>query len=45
MVRDGVLDASTVVTHRFPLERASEAYELVASYKDGVIKAVVEGAT
>jgi L-iditol 2-dehydrogenase len=42
MVRDGVLDASTVVTHRFPLVRASEAYELVASYKDGVIKAVIE---
>lgn len=42
MVRDGILDASTLVTHRFPLERASEAYQLVASYKDGVIKAVIE---
>jgi L-iditol 2-dehydrogenase len=45
MVRDGVLDASTVITHRFPLERASEAYQLVASYKDGVIKAVIEVAS
>jgi L-iditol 2-dehydrogenase len=45
MVRDGVLDAKSVITHRFPLERASEAYELVASYKDGVVKAVIEVAT
>jgi L-iditol 2-dehydrogenase len=42
MVRDGLLDARTVVTHRFPLERAREAYDLVASYKDGVVKAVIE---
>jgi L-iditol 2-dehydrogenase len=30
-----------MVTHRFPLERAAEAFELAAGYRDGVIKAVV----
>jgi L-iditol 2-dehydrogenase len=42
MVRDGLLDVQTVITHRFPLERASEAYQLVALYEDGVVKAIIE---
>jgi L-iditol 2-dehydrogenase len=42
MVRDGLIDVQSMVTHRFPLERAAEAYELVASYKDGVVKAIIE---
>ncbi len=31
-----------MVTHRFPLERAAEAFDLVAGYRDGVIKAMIE---
>ncbi len=31
-----------MVTHRFPLERAGEAFELVAGYRDGVIKAMID---
>jgi L-iditol 2-dehydrogenase len=31
-----------MVTHRFPLERAAEAFDVVAGYKDGVIKAIIE---
>ena len=31
-----------MVTHRFPLEETARAMELVHSYADGVIKAVVE---
>jgi L-iditol 2-dehydrogenase len=42
MVRDGLLDVQTVITHRFPLERANTAYQLVASYRDGVVKAIIE---
>jgi L-iditol 2-dehydrogenase len=42
MVRDGVLDVQSIVTHHFPLEKAAEAYELAASYKDGVVKAIVQ---
>lgn len=42
MVRDGLIDVHSLITHRFPLARAPEAYQLVASYKEGVIKAVIE---
>ncbi len=37
--RPGVMDFA--ITHRFPLERAKEAFDLVADYRDGVIKAMI----
>lgn len=33
--------AAAMVTHRYPPERAAEAFDLVAAYRDGVVKAVV----
>ena len=42
LIAAGRLDASPLVTHRFPMEKASDAFELVADYRDGVIKAVVD---
>jgi L-iditol 2-dehydrogenase len=42
MIRDGRLDPRPLLTHRFPLARIREAFDLVASYGDGVIKAVIE---
>jgi L-iditol 2-dehydrogenase len=33
------LDA--LVTHRFPLEKTAEAFELVTNYRDGVMKAMI----
>ena len=42
IVRDGLVDLASLITHRFALEKAAEAYRLVASYKDGVMKAVIE---
>jgi L-iditol 2-dehydrogenase len=42
MVKDGLIDVDSLITHRFPLKQANEAYQLVASYKEGVIKAVIE---
>ena len=36
------LDPSPLLTHRFPLEQISAAFELVAGYRDGVVKAVVD---
>jgi len=36
------IDFSSIITHRFPLERIQEALELVSSRKNGVIKAVIE---
>ncbi len=38
----GLLDADFMVTHRFPLPRAAEAFALVSGYHDGVIKAMIE---
>ena len=31
-----------MLTHRFPLEQAKEAFDLVEGYRDGVLKAVIE---
>lgn len=38
----GMVDVRSLVTHRFPLEEAQQAFRLVAEGKDGVIKAMVE---
>jgi L-iditol 2-dehydrogenase len=42
MVQDGLIDVASLVTHRFSLERAAEAYQLVSSREDGVLKAMIE---
>lgn len=36
------LKIGSLVTHRFNLEQAGEALEMVADYRDGVIKAMIE---
>jgi len=36
------IQADFMVTHRFRLDRIQEAFELVASYKDGIVKAMIE---
>jgi L-iditol 2-dehydrogenase len=38
----GQIDASGLVTHRFGLAEIRDAFELVAGYRDGVIKAMLE---
>ena len=42
LVQRGVVDLRTLVTHRFPLERTGEAFELAASLQDGVCKVMIE---
>lgn len=42
MIAAGQIDPRPLLTHRFPLERIGEAFDLVAGYRDGVIKAVIE---
>ena len=42
LIAERRLDASPLLTHRFPLREISAAFELVAGYRDGVIKAVVD---
>jgi threonine dehydrogenase-like Zn-dependent dehydrogenase len=42
LVERGLVDVRRLITHRFPLERAAEAFELVASLRHGVCKAMIE---
>ena len=42
LVQGGLVDLSLLVSHRFPLARAGEAFALNAAYGGGVIKAVIE---
>ena len=37
----GKLDLGPFITHRFPIEQAPEAFEVVSGYRDNVIKAVI----
>ena len=41
MVASGKVNVDFMVTHHFPLERTQEAFDLVAGYHDGVIKAII----
>lgn len=38
----GAVGLKTLITHRFGLERAGDAFDLVASRRDGVCKAMIE---
>jgi len=42
LIADRRLNPDPMLTHRFPLSAAAQAFELVAGYGDGVIKAVIE---
>ena len=42
LVQTGMVDVRSLVTHTFPLERIAEAFELVAAYDDGVLRAVIQ---
>jgi L-iditol 2-dehydrogenase len=41
LARQDRVDLDALVTHRFPLSRAADAYALNAAYRDGVVKALV----
>ncbi|MHB1355841.1 MAG: zinc-dependent alcohol dehydrogenase [Anaerolineae bacterium] len=41
LVQRGMIDLRPLITHRFPLERTEEAFQIVGDYADGVIKAVI----
>jgi L-iditol 2-dehydrogenase len=38
----GAVDLRSLVTHLFPLEQIDEAFDTVAGYEDGVIKAIIQ---
>ena len=31
-----------MITHRFPFDESKEAFDMVADYRDGVVKAMIE---
>jgi L-iditol 2-dehydrogenase len=42
MMRTGKADMSRMITHRFPFTDTKKAFDLVASYADGVMKAMID---
>jgi len=42
MMENGRIDISNMVTHRFPFSETKEAFDLVAAYNDGVMKAMID---
>jgi L-iditol 2-dehydrogenase len=43
LVEQGMIDLSGLVSHRFPLARAAEAFVLNVAYADQVVKVAIEG--
>jgi L-iditol 2-dehydrogenase len=41
MIERGDFDVSIMVTHRFPFEQTQAAFDLAASYEDGVLKPMI----
>jgi len=42
LIASGKADLDFMITHRFKLERTQDAFDLVAGYRDGVVKALIE---
>ncbi len=42
MISTRRINVDRLVTHRYPFDRTKEAFDLVAEYKDGVMKAMIE---
>ena len=42
LIASGKVRPDFMVTHRFELDRVQEAFELVAGYRDGAVKAMIE---
>jgi L-iditol 2-dehydrogenase len=42
LVADGAVDVRSLATHTFPLERISDAFEMVSAYADGVLRAIIQ---
>ena len=42
LVQTGQVDVTPLATHRLPLERIEEAFEMVDRYDDGVLRAMID---
>jgi len=42
LVEEGLINLKPLITHCYPFDKITEAFELVSHYQDGVIKAVIK---
>lgn len=42
LMQQGIINAGNMVTHRFSFDKTQEAFDLVAGYRDGVMKAMID---
>jgi L-iditol 2-dehydrogenase len=42
LMRTGLISIDNMITHRFPFSKTKEAFDIVAGYKDGVMKAMID---
>jgi L-iditol 2-dehydrogenase len=42
LVQTGMVDVKPLATHVLPLDRIDEAFEMVAGYQDGVLRAIIQ---
>ena len=42
MMKSGLIKIDRMVTHRFPFDKTKEAFDFVADYRDGVMKAMID---
>ncbi len=42
LIANKKVDVMPMITHHFPFDKTDEAFELVANYKDGVMKAMID---
>jgi L-iditol 2-dehydrogenase len=42
LIAEGSVDIDFMITHRFKIEQTKEAFDMVAGYRDGVVKALIE---
>ena len=42
MIKNGKIETRNMITHRFPFSKTKEAFDLVAAYEDGVMKAMID---
>ncbi|KAK2176783.1 hypothetical protein NP493_640g00016 [Ridgeia piscesae] len=45
MVSSGAIDFKQIITHRFPLDKAQEAFEVAGARKGGLVKVVIDCGT
>jgi threonine dehydrogenase-like Zn-dependent dehydrogenase len=42
LIASGKINVDFMITHRFRLEQIQDAFDMVAGYRDGVVKALIE---